>query len=560
MRKILRTLSYLLFSVALFKFILLLSPSNTHAQVTCTGVDTGIPGTCIAVGLCLSPYEFDGRGFPLCPFGGYCCVNMNYTAETLVIAPDPQTSEPVFSCDYPIATFTGLGLNPIETYRLELECNNCDEAGIPTHTVFLQPGSSQRSYSIGFRIRDDCVSATPPNFYPDSYTATLYNESNVIVDEEFFLLVENQCTLVPNYPISPGQQETITLNTTSPNSNYNIVIFPTNSCTYNNSIDTNSSGVGTIPVNCDAAIPGGHQISAIGTDPSNPDNCWATFDVSDSVPTECTSNNGTQGICYPSGSASCRPPSEFDGQGDCPSGESCCIPSNKTGLPLGEPCIGVNSGLGGNCGFLFCDPTLYFPDGWNPQTPEPDCGTITCGVSSGACVPTSVDCQSGGIYFDSWCENSLYCEASGGGPLIHSCICPPVDIGPACNENPRINRAYVCCVPWPEFNRVSRPQLSSKCTVSGSQGINTAIGCIPVNDATRFAGFIVRFGIGIGGGVSFLLILYSSLQIITSRGDTERLKLGKDLLTASIGGLILIIFSIFILEFIGVRILRLPGF
>ncbi len=89
----------------------------------------------------------------------------------------------------------------------------------------------------------------------------------------------------------------------------------------------------------------------------------------------------------------------------------------------------------------------------------------------------------------------------------------------------------------------------------GSGGINTAIGCIPYSDTNAFAGFFLRWGIGIGGGIAFLLIVYAGFMIMSSSGNPERLKAGQELLTSAIGGLILLIFSIFILRVIGVNIL-----
>lgn len=91
-------------------------------------------------------------------------------------------------------------------------------------------------------------------------------------------------------------------------------------------------------------------------------------------------------------------------------------------------------------------------------------------------------------------------------------------------------------------------------------GIDTAIGCIPIGGGSDFAGFILRWAIGIGGGMAFLLILIAGFQIITSSGNLERLQAGRELLTSAIAGLILLIFSVFILEVVGVDILRLPGF
>ena len=65
---------------------------------------------------------------------------------------------------------------------------------------------------------------------------------------------------------------------------------------------------------------------------------------------------------------------------------------------------------------------------------------------------------------------------------------------------------------------------------------------------------------GIGGGIAFLLILVAGFMIITSQGSPDKIQAGKELLTSAIAGLLLIIFSVFILELIGVDILEIPGF
>lgn len=91
------------------------------------------------------------------------------------------------------------------------------------------------------------------------------------------------------------------------------------------------------------------------------------------------------------------------------------------------------------------------------------------------------------------------------------------------------------------------------------QELDTAIGCIPINDANALMGFILGWAIGIGGGIAFLLIIVAGFQIMTSTGNPERLKGGQELMTSAIAGLIMIIFSVFILRIIGVDILKLPG-
>ena len=88
----------------------------------------------------------------------------------------------------------------------------------------------------------------------------------------------------------------------------------------------------------------------------------------------------------------------------------------------------------------------------------------------------------------------------------------------------------------------------------------TAIGCIPISNTDKLIGFILRWAIGIGGGIAFILIIIAGFQIMTSSGNPERIKAGQELLTSAITGIILLIFSVFILEIVGVRILGIPGF
>jgi hypothetical protein len=57
--------------------------------------------------------------------------------------------------------------------------------------------------------------------------------------------------------------------------------------------------------------------------------------------------------------------------------------------------------------------------------------------------------------------------------------------------------------------------------------------------------------------MAFLLGLYGALMIVISAGDPEKMQAGKELITSAIGGLLLIIFAIFILKVVGVNILGL---
>jgi len=55
-------------------------------------------------------------------------------------------------------------------------------------------------------------------------------------------------------------------------------------------------------------------------------------------------------------------------------------------------------------------------------------------------------------------------------------------------------------------------------------------------------------------------MLFGSFLVIISSGNPDKAKAGHELITAAISGLLFIIFSLLILELIGVKILNIPGF
>ncbi|MBI1871817.1 hypothetical protein HYS10_00150 [Candidatus Collierbacteria bacterium] len=100
-----------------------------------------------------------------------------------------------------------------------------------------------------------------------------------------------------------------------------------------------------------------------------------------------------------------------------------------------------------------------------------------------------------------------------------------------------------------------------ECTTGdGQKGINTALGCIPTDfTGGGFVTALLRLAIGIGSGIALLLILYGIFIVTTSAGIPDKLNAGRDIITSAIAGLIFIILSIFLLNFIGVKILAIPG-
>lgn len=90
-------------------------------------------------------------------------------------------------------------------------------------------------------------------------------------------------------------------------------------------------------------------------------------------------------------------------------------------------------------------------------------------------------------------------------------------------------------------------------------GIWTAVGCIPTKK-TSIIKTIVTIGISMAGGIALLIILAASFKLSVSQGDPKAVNEAKDMLSAAIIGLIFIILSITILQFIGVQLFQIPGF
>ena len=91
-------------------------------------------------------------------------------------------------------------------------------------------------------------------------------------------------------------------------------------------------------------------------------------------------------------------------------------------------------------------------------------------------------------------------------------------------------------------------------------GVWTSLGCIYTNPRSFIQEIVAGWGIGIAGGFALLCIIYAAFQIQTSQGNPEKLKKAQEMITSCIMGLMLIIFSVFILRLIGVTILQIPGF
>ncbi len=91
------------------------------------------------------------------------------------------------------------------------------------------------------------------------------------------------------------------------------------------------------------------------------------------------------------------------------------------------------------------------------------------------------------------------------------------------------------------------------CPVSGAT-VATALGNIPT-DPESLVKWILCNAVVIGGGLATLLSLWGGVTIILAGGNPEKINEGKEIITSAISGILFIVFSVFLLRFIGVDIL-----
>lgn len=90
--------------------------------------------------------------------------------------------------------------------------------------------------------------------------------------------------------------------------------------------------------------------------------------------------------------------------------------------------------------------------------------------------------------------------------------------------------------------------------------IDTGLGFPIPTDPLGFVKTLFGIVLSLSGGIALLLIITSGYQLMTSQGNPEKVQAAKETITSAIAGLLFIIFSLAILQIIGVDILRIPGF
>lgn len=253
-----------------------------------------------------------------------------------------------------------------------------------------------------------------------------------------------------------------------------------------------------------------------------------------------------------------------------------------------------------------CCPADLDSPNYCPATDRPIFGTdpprfnrvCACGEFAETCCSGSIPCTGSGLS----CNENNRCDIAETGLNVYSCgeTIHPDDIGPpanyrcnVCEVGRRAEDDLLWCAcgglgePCCNFGSITDPDVVLPSDLSPCQegfvcsahrcvepdvaidtnpilctdqrSIATALGCVRFDALTELAANIAGLMLGTSGGVALILIGYAALRIATSSGDPKVLQGSKELLWSAIGGILMVVLSVFLLRVIGVDILGLFG-
>jgi hypothetical protein len=264
-----------------------------------------------------------------------------------------------------------------------------------------------------------------------------------------------------------------------------------------------------------------------------------------------------------------------------------CARSGSHGIAIypsdGKDITGGNGDANSGWGY-YCGNSNLFPNQYIAKGGYGDYGDIThtpslCGVPS-VCVPGA---REGLVSFKAITQGD--CKQVTGDPSTFYCFNKDQTRGCGTNAvfDPNIKTGWPCktlgtTVPTPTPGVCQDSTIPDKIGSDG-QGISlpdkpippdaevcpggecdTAFGKIKVDSPAAILGRIFGILLSISGILALVLIIASGYQMSTSQGNPEKIKEARERLTAAIIGLLFIIFSVSVLQIIGVDILAIPGF
>lgn len=221
----------------------------------------------------------------------------------------------------------------------------------------------------------------------------------------------------------------------------------------------------------------------------------------------------------------------------CDNNAQCTIPSSASGDPHASGTCQTCSNQGGSCaGSAFCCTQ----------------NNLTCDTTTKKCTQCINDGASGCNSTTPCCSGNNTC--TNGGKCVSACI-----EGMSCTGDGDCCAGAKCSNGACAINsNIPAPTFPPVNWCPGGT-CNTAVGDIS-SDPSKFISRLFGIILSLAGIIAVLVIIYSGYILLTSQGTPEKVQSAKETLTAAIVGLVFTIFSLVILQTIGVDILHLPGF
>lgn len=268
------------------------------------------------------------------------------------------------------------------------------------------------------------------------------------------------------------------------------------------------------------------------------------------VSTDCTDRGGE---CYELGSTTdicttivSQDMMECHSIGDLPEDYYCCLPNPTTPTPpptptptVGDNVIEVDC-LPNIAGFCACPCPESHPIQYSGCV-----GILTCGNCQCSYEEIPEGCHSGIPY--EYCQTSapedIYCEEIG--------TCDDGTTRWCCDTSEEEGHNA-----WVPEECPCDPEEFSEEFCTENPALMTALGCVPTHPLYFIAYWRETF-IALGGGIALLFMIVGALFVLTSQGNPEKVKRGKEIFIGGLTGLVVMIFTAFVLNFITVDILNL---
>lgn len=130
--------------------------------------------------------------------------------------------------------------------------------------------------------------------------------------------------------------------------------------------------------------------------------------------------------------------------------------------------------------------------------------------------------------------------------------CPFIHDQPCCRWEGLFNYSFA------DKESCNKP-IRTPCGGSDASSCQTAIGKVNTS-ASGVITVVFRLFLSIAGILAIFLIISSGYRLMTSRGNPEQVARAREQFTSAIIGLLFLVFSLIILQFIGVDLLGLPTF